>query len=146
MKTANEYGHTSDISTYQTNWKFPNFPFCVLKLLELFHASDSRWSDKISPTINQLTTLSATQSRTDIPAVTSCRRQHWKVKFSLQKLVVRFAKMSIFRSAEMSLWQLFLQNEATYECISELGELGVVEFRDVRPLTLWLITKRITFL
>ena len=39
--------------------------------------------------------------------------------------------MSIFRSEKMSLYQLFLQNESAYRCISELGELGCVEFRDV---------------
>lgn len=40
-------------------------------------------------------------------------------------------KMSIFRSEKMSLYQLFLQNESAYRCMSELGELGCVEFRDV---------------
>ena len=39
--------------------------------------------------------------------------------------------MSIFRSEKMSLYQLFLQNESAYRCMSELGELGCVEFRDV---------------
>ena len=41
-------------------------------------------------------------------------------------------KMSAyFRSEEMTLCQLFLQSEAAYTCICELGELGVVQFRDV---------------
>lgn len=39
---------------------------------------------------------------------------------------------TIFRSEEMSLCQLFLQPDAAYSCISELGELGIVQFRDVR--------------
>ncbi|XP_045028885.1 LOW QUALITY PROTEIN: V-type proton ATPase 116 kDa subunit a1-like [Daphnia magna] len=39
--------------------------------------------------------------------------------------------MSIFRSEKMSLYQLFLQNESAYRCMSELGELGCVEFRDL---------------
>lgn len=39
--------------------------------------------------------------------------------------------MSIFRSEKINLYQLFLQNEAAYRCVSELGELGCVEFRDV---------------
>ena len=39
--------------------------------------------------------------------------------------------MSLFRSEEMSLFQLFLQNETAYQCVSELGELGIVQFRDV---------------
>lgn len=35
-----------------------------------------------------------------------------------------FAKMSsLFRSEEMTLAQLFLQAEAAYSCVSELGEL-----------------------
>jgi V-type H+-transporting ATPase subunit a len=32
----------------------------------------------------------------------------------------------------MTLCQLFLQPDAVYSCISELGELGIVQFRDVR--------------
>ncbi len=39
---------------------------------------------------------------------------------------------TIFRSEEMSLCQLFLQPDAAYNCIAELGELGIVQFRDVR--------------
>lgn len=38
---------------------------------------------------------------------------------------------SVFRSEEMSLMQLFLQVEAAYCCVAELGELGLVQFRDV---------------
>lgn len=38
----------------------------------------------------------------------------------------------MFRSEEMTLAQLFLQSEAAYCCVSELGELGMVQFRDVR--------------
>jgi V-type H+-transporting ATPase subunit a len=40
---------------------------------------------------------------------------------------------SIFRSEEMTLCQLFLQSESAYACVSELGEVGVVEFRDLNP-------------
>ncbi|XP_052865719.1 V-type proton ATPase 116 kDa subunit a 1 isoform X1 [Anopheles cruzii] len=40
---------------------------------------------------------------------------------------------SLFRSEEMSLCQLFLQSEAAYACVSELGELGLVQFRDLNP-------------
>lgn len=40
---------------------------------------------------------------------------------------------SLFRSEEMSLCQLFLQSEAAYACISELGELGLVQFKDLNP-------------
>jgi V-type H+-transporting ATPase subunit a len=40
---------------------------------------------------------------------------------------------SIYRSEEMTLCQLFLQSEAAYACVSELGELGLVQFRDLNP-------------
>ena len=39
--------------------------------------------------------------------------------------------MSIYRSEEMRLCQLFVSSEAAYNCVSELGELGLVQFRDV---------------
>lgn len=38
---------------------------------------------------------------------------------------------SMFRSEEVCLVQLFLQSGSAYNCVSELGELGLVEFRDV---------------
>ncbi|XP_061411967.1 V-type proton ATPase 116 kDa subunit a 1-like [Lethenteron reissneri] len=38
---------------------------------------------------------------------------------------------SLFRSEEMCLAQLYLQYESAYCCISELGELGLVQFRDL---------------
>ncbi|EDO42481.1 predicted protein [Nematostella vectensis] len=40
---------------------------------------------------------------------------------------------SLFRSEEMTLAQIFLQSEAAYACVSELGELGLVQFRDLNP-------------
>nr|CAD7425133.1 unnamed protein product [Timema monikensis] len=40
---------------------------------------------------------------------------------------------SLFRSEEMTLCQLFLQSEAAYACVSELGELGLAQFRDLNP-------------
>ncbi|XP_041917750.1 V-type proton ATPase 116 kDa subunit a 3-like [Alosa alosa] len=40
---------------------------------------------------------------------------------------------SLFRSEEVCLVQLFLQSSAAYNCVSELGELGIVEFRDLNP-------------
>ncbi|CAJ0941015.1 unnamed protein product, partial [Mesorhabditis belari] len=39
----------------------------------------------------------------------------------------------IFRSEEMCLAQLFIQSEAAYNCVAELGELGLVQFRDLNP-------------
>lgn len=38
---------------------------------------------------------------------------------------------SVFRSEEMCLSQVFLQVEAAYCCVAELGELGLVQFKDV---------------
>ncbi|CAH0381402.1 unnamed protein product [Bemisia tabaci] len=40
---------------------------------------------------------------------------------------------SLFRSEEMTLCQMFLQSEAAYACVSELGELGLIQFRDLNP-------------
>ncbi|KAM3723969.1 V-type proton ATPasesubunit a [Dirofilaria immitis] len=40
---------------------------------------------------------------------------------------------SLYRSEEMCLAQLFLQTEAAYACVAELGELGLVQFRDLNP-------------
>uniref|UniRef100_A0A671S337 V-type proton ATPase subunit a n=1 Tax=Sinocyclocheilus anshuiensis TaxID=1608454 RepID=A0A671S337_9TELE len=39
----------------------------------------------------------------------------------------------LFRSEEMTLAQLFLQSESAYCCVSELGEVGMVQFRDLNP-------------
>ncbi|XP_055263868.1 V-type proton ATPase 116 kDa subunit a 1 isoform X3 [Moschus berezovskii] len=50
------------------------------------------------------------------------------------QLTVLSATMGeLFRSEEMTLAQLFLQSEAAYCCVSELGELGKVQFRDLNP-------------
>ena len=44
--------------------------------------------------------------------------------FKCTKALLSFAKMSsLFRSEEMTLAQLFIQAEAAYSCVSELGEL-----------------------
>uniref|UniRef100_H2ZFW4 V-type proton ATPase subunit a n=1 Tax=Ciona savignyi TaxID=51511 RepID=H2ZFW4_CIOSA len=40
---------------------------------------------------------------------------------------------SLFRSEEMCLAQLYLQSEAAFACVSELGELGLAQFRDLNP-------------
>ncbi|CAG2107104.1 unnamed protein product, partial [Medioppia subpectinata] len=40
---------------------------------------------------------------------------------------------TLLRSESMSLCQLFLQSEAAYNCVSELGELGLTQFRDLNP-------------
>lgn len=38
---------------------------------------------------------------------------------------------SMFRSEEMSLCQLFVQPEAIYSTVAELGEIGIAQFKDV---------------
>ncbi|CAB1325325.1 unnamed protein product [Coregonus sp. 'balchen'] len=45
----------------------------------------------------------------------------------------RVAMGSMFRSEEVCLVQIFLQSGSAYNCVSELGELGLVEFRDLNP-------------
>uniref|UniRef100_A0A1I8JAW3 V-type proton ATPase subunit a n=1 Tax=Macrostomum lignano TaxID=282301 RepID=A0A1I8JAW3_9PLAT len=45
------------------------------------------------------------------------------------------ADSSNLLAQEMTLCQLFLQAEAAYACVSELGELGLVQFRDLKPDT-----------
>lgn len=39
---------------------------------------------------------------------------------------------TLFRSEEMSLVQLFIPAEVAHTCVAELGELGKVQFRDVK--------------
>lgn len=38
----------------------------------------------------------------------------------------------LFRSEEMTLVQLFVQIEAAHDTVDELGQLGLIQFRDVR--------------
>ena len=46
---------------------------------------------------------------------------------------------SLYRSEVMTLCELFIQPEAAYNCMSELGELGMVQFKDVRLKLLLLL-------
>jgi hypothetical protein len=42
------------------------------------------------------------------------------------------APSTLFRSEEMSLIQLYIPAEIAQPCVAELGELGKVQFRDVK--------------
>lgn len=42
---------------------------------------------------------------------------------------------AMFRSEEMALCQMFIQPEAAYTSVSELGETGAVQFRDVSSIS-----------
>jgi V-type H+-transporting ATPase subunit a len=41
---------------------------------------------------------------------------------------------SLFRGEEMRLCQIYFQSEVAYSCVSQLGEMGVVQFKDVRKI------------
>ncbi|KAL4641720.1 V-type proton ATPase 116 kDa subunit a-like [Arapaima gigas] len=55
------------------------------------------------------------------------------VSVELQFIYITVAMGTLFRSEEICLVQLFLQAGSAYDCVSELGELGLVEFRDLNP-------------
>jgi len=44
---------------------------------------------------------------------------------------------SLFRSEDMVLCQMYLQADAAYSCVSQLGELGIVQFKDVSSIYLF---------
>ncbi len=61
--------------------------------------------------------------------LTSCIQRGWLSRGWVPEACSIMGEL--FRSEEMTLAQLFLQSEAAYCCVSELGELGMVQFRDV---------------
>jgi V-type H+-transporting ATPase subunit a len=40
---------------------------------------------------------------------------------------------NLFRGEEMTLCQIYFQSETVYSSIAQLGELGIVQFRDLNP-------------
>ena len=38
---------------------------------------------------------------------------------------------SLLRGEDMALCQIYFQSQVTYQCMSHLGEMGLVQFRDV---------------
>ena len=50
--------------------------------------------------------------------------------------IMAVPKDTLFRSCDMSLTQLYIANEIGREVVSALGEIGEVQFRDVRTLGL----------
>jgi vacuolar-type H+-ATPase subunit I/STV1 len=40
---------------------------------------------------------------------------------------------SLFRSEDMQLLQIFIQADVAIDALKELGELGILQFKDVRP-------------
>jgi len=46
---------------------------------------------------------------------------------------------SLFRGEKVTLNQIYFQTEVVYSCVSRLGELGLVQFRDVLLLLFWMI-------
>lgn len=43
----------------------------------------------------------------------------------------------VFRGEEIALCQIYFQAESTYSCVAQLGELGIVQFRDVCIILLY---------
>ena len=51
-------------------------------------------------------------------------------------------KDTLFRSADMSLTQLYIANEIGRKVVSALGEIGEVQFRDVSAIYITLVSRQ----
>ncbi len=123
------------ITTYlEIIWKI-----CIQNILQqIVKNVDVVWRCPCNPVIlqSQVTdimkakkVLREEHALTDSMQKRKCRNVHFSI---LVWSVCVQVMGSLFRSEEVCLVQIFLQSGSSYNCVSELGELGIVEFRDVR--------------
>ncbi|CAF4765238.1 unnamed protein product [Pieris macdunnoughi] len=99
--------------------------------VSLWYINEDNWNmvmvDYISwmPLLEQLLLLDT--------SLEGCRTAHsaLKLPFNLQAIKPICTALTMFRSEEMVLCQLFVQPEAAYVSMYELGEAGIAQFRDV---------------